>query len=54
MAPGQVFLDQKNTPAVMSSQGAISLILVQPEGKPEMSGVEFLNGHQELVGQILN
>lgn len=42
--PGQVIEKTKKTLVVAAGQGAVSLKLVQPAGKPQMSVTDFLNG----------
>lgn len=39
--------------AVQTGEGLLGLITVQPEGKREMSAVEFIAGHRDFVGSIL-
>lgn len=51
---GEVFLGPNKELAVKSGAGAVILELVQLEGKKEVSGPEFLHGHKDLVGKILN
>jgi len=53
LAPGQVFLGPNNELAVKCSEGAVVLNSVQPEGKKEMSGQDFLRGQKDLIGKRL-
>ncbi|MGT2866884.1 methionyl-tRNA formyltransferase [Streptococcus fryi] len=43
-APGQILEKTKKTLIVATGEGALSLKLVQPAGKPKMTVVDFLNG----------
>lgn len=47
--PGEIIEKTKKTLVVATGQGALSLTVVQPAGKPKMPIVDFLNG----VGQKL-
>ncbi len=40
-------------PAVKCGKNALKLLIVQPEGKKEMSGEAFLHGHWNLIGKKL-
>jgi methionyl-tRNA formyltransferase len=51
-APGTVFEHEKRL-AVRCKDGAVVLDIVQPEGKKPMSGADFLRGHREILGQVL-
>ncbi|MGS7090694.1 methionyl-tRNA formyltransferase [Streptococcus pyogenes] len=42
--PGQVIVKTKKSLVIATGQGALSLIVVQPAGKPKMSIIDFLNG----------
>lgn len=42
--PGQIIEKTKKTLVVATGQGALSLIEVQPSGKPKMNITDFLNG----------
>ncbi|HEP1763470.1 TPA: methionyl-tRNA formyltransferase [Streptococcus pyogenes] len=42
--PGQVVVKTKKSLVIATGQGALSLIVVQPAGKPKMSIIDFLNG----------
>lgn len=53
LVPGEVFLGSTGQLAVRCGSGSISLMRVQLEGKNEVSGQEFLQGHKDLVGKIL-
>lgn len=44
--PGSRFI-QQSTPAVMTCNGALALLEVQPAGKKWMSGKDFLNGNTD-------
>ncbi|MGT2963192.1 methionyl-tRNA formyltransferase [Streptococcus sp. S784/96/1] len=48
-APGQILEKNKKTLVVATGNGAISLRVVQPAGKPKMEIIDFLNG----VGRTL-
>lgn len=50
---GELFLDNKDL-AVQCGQGALIIKRLQLEGKKETSVEEFLRGHQDLIGKILN
>lgn len=39
--------------AVRTGEGLLGIICVQPEGKREMTAVEFLAGHRDFVGSVL-
>lgn len=52
-SPGQVFLTDNNQLAVHTSNGILILKTLQLEGKNPMSAKDFLNGHKEIVGTIL-
>ncbi|HHJ8033898.1 methionyl-tRNA formyltransferase [Streptococcus pyogenes] len=53
--PGQVIVKTKNSLVIATGQGALSLIVVQPAGKPKMSIIDFLNGigRKLEVGDII-
>ena len=51
--PGTVRKGETGEPEVRAEDAWIRLIRVQPEGKTEMDGRAFLNGHQQLPGAIL-
>lgn len=53
LALGEVFLGHTDQLAVRCDSGSISLMRVQLEGKNEISGQEFLQGHKNIVGKIL-
>jgi methionyl-tRNA formyltransferase len=52
-SPGQVLEADRNDFVVACGTGAISLKKIVPEGKREMSGVEFVQGCHGLKGMIL-
>ena len=52
--PGKIFLNGKNNLCVACGDDAIILKIIQPEGKKPLEAKSFLNGHQEIVGKILN
>ncbi|HEP1276404.1 TPA: methionyl-tRNA formyltransferase [Streptococcus pyogenes] len=53
--PGQVIVRTKKSLVIATGQGALSLIVVQPAGKPKMSIIDFLNGigRKLEVGDII-
>ena len=52
-APGQMLgVGANGGPLVATADAAVELTLVQPQGKPEMTGQDYLNGNQ-LPDQIL-
>jgi len=51
---GEVFFTEQKELAVQTGNGILILKQVQPEGKKSMSSRDFLNGHPEIVGTILN
>jgi methionyl-tRNA formyltransferase len=54
--PGEVIALPRTSPAhvaVRTGQGLLGLIVVQPEGKREMSAREFAAGHRDFVGGVL-
>ncbi len=53
MAPGVVFLTKKQQLAVTCGSGVIVLATVQLAGKKSVSGVDFILGQKNLVGQKL-
>jgi len=51
---GEVFLDKNKNLCVQAGNGVLILKAVQLEGKKPMTAKDFLNGHPEIVGAILN
>lgn len=53
--PGQVIVKTKKSLVIATGQRALSLIVVQPAGKPKMSIIDFLNGigRKLEVGDII-
>lgn len=53
--PGQVVVKTKKSLVIATGQGGLSLIVVQPAGKPKMSIIDFLNGigRKLEVGDII-
>jgi methionyl-tRNA formyltransferase len=51
--PGTIFLTPDNELAVTAANDALILEQVQPEGKRAMSGKEFLAGHKNIMGSVL-
>lgn len=51
---GGVFVDESKNLCIACSAGAIKLVRVQPENSKVLTSAEFLNGHKEIVGQILD
>lgn len=47
--PGQVIEKTKKSLVIATSEGAVSLITVQPAGKPKMSIQDFLNGLGKMI-----
>jgi methionyl-tRNA formyltransferase len=39
--------------AVKTAEGLLGLVIVQPEGKREMTAAEFSAGHRDFVGSVL-
>ncbi|OGY53679.1 MAG: methionyl-tRNA formyltransferase [Candidatus Buchananbacteria bacterium RIFCSPLOWO2_02_FULL_46_11b] len=54
LAPGAVFLGPEGELAVKAGSGAVILNSVQPEGKKEMPGNDFLRGQKELAGAVFS
>jgi methionyl-tRNA formyltransferase len=50
--PGKTFI-YNNQLAVQCGQDAIIIEKIKPEGRQEMSGQEYINGHRQQIGQIL-
>lgn len=50
---GEVFLTENKELAVQTGGGVLILKEVQPEGKKQMSALDFRNGHPEIIGSIL-
>lgn len=50
---GKVFLDENRNLCVQTGNGILILKIVQPEGKKPMLVKDFLNGHPEIIGSIL-
>ncbi|MDP2934839.1 MAG: methionyl-tRNA formyltransferase [bacterium] len=50
---GEVFLTDKKELVVQTGNGILVLKTIQLEGKKPMSAKEFLNGHKEIIGTIL-
>jgi len=53
LKPGTVFIEPNGSPAVQCGLGAVSLNIVQPEGKNEMSGADFLRGYPGFISSVL-
>lgn len=51
--PGTVAQAEDGSPMVRVQDAWIKLVRVQPEGKQPMDGPAFLNGHRDLIGQVL-
>ncbi len=47
--PGEFFEINDGFPAIQCGNGAIKLLIVQPEGKKDMSGSDFLRGHRSIL-----
>jgi methionyl-tRNA formyltransferase len=50
---GQIFLTDNKELAVQTGQGCLIIEQLQAQGGKEMSAADFLNGHPEIVGTIL-
>lgn len=50
---GEVLADESGVFAVQCGNGHLEILTVQPEGKKEMAGADFLRGHKNLLGAIL-
>jgi len=51
---GEIFLDEKNNLSVQAGQGYLILIELQLEGKKPTNTQDFLRGHKEIIGKVLN
>jgi methionyl-tRNA formyltransferase len=51
--PGALWATEQGELAVNSTPGSLVLLEVQPAGKKEMSGKDFLAGHREVIGKVL-
>lgn len=54
--PGEVIALPRTAPArvaVRTAEGLLGLVLVQPEGKREMSAADFSAGYRDFVGSVL-
>ena len=51
--PGEVFLDENKNLSIQTGNGILILKTLQLEGKKPMSAKDFLNGHKEIIGTIL-
>ena len=51
--PGKVFLGSNKKPAVLAGKDALIIEKIQLEGKKEMSSKEFLRGHGDFIGSIM-
>jgi methionyl-tRNA formyltransferase len=49
---GEIFAYEKSF-AVATENGALLIARVKPEGKNEMTAAEYLRGHKEIIGKIL-
>jgi methionyl-tRNA formyltransferase len=52
-APGSVTAGDEGGPAVACGRGAVTLLEVQPAGKPRMAGTDFVNGYRPVGEQLL-
>ncbi len=52
--PGTVFLDERGYPMVKCLRGAVRLLTVQPEGKRNMTGVEWVRGSHLSEGDMMS
>ena len=50
---GKVFLNENKNLCVQTGNGVLILKQVQLEGKKSVSAKDFLNGHKEIIGTIL-
>jgi methionyl-tRNA formyltransferase len=53
-SPGSVALVTKEGVAIAAGDGLVSLEEVAPEGRPRMSGGEFVRGYRPQAGQALD
>lgn len=53
LRPGELAVDAKHFPLVGTGDGALRLLEVQLEGRPRVSGAEFVNGLRGLEGMRL-
>lgn len=51
--PGEIFPRESGF-AIKATDGAILILRIKPEGKNEMAAAEYLRGHREIIGKILN
>lgn len=51
--PGEVLDTRGDGPLIATGEGAIRLLELQPEGKKNMTGRDFLNGHKWATGFVL-
>lgn len=52
-APGEIVATADDGLVVAAGEGAVVLTEVQPAGKARMSGVDFVNGYQPQLGEVL-
>ncbi len=50
LVPGQVVLDAKHFPVVATGEGGLRLLQVQQEGRPKVTGAEWVNGMRAQGG----
>ena len=51
---GEIFLNKNGQLCVKTKKGSFIPKIVQAEGNKEMEAADFLRGHKEIIGQILN
>ena len=51
--PGLVWQDNTGSLLVQTGSGSIAVVAIKAEGKKTLSAAEFLNGHRDIIGQIL-
>lgn len=52
--PGKIFLDKNNQLSIQASQGYLIIKKMQLEGGKTLSASDFLRGHKEIIGTVLN
>lgn len=51
--PGTLVVGEDGAPAVVTADGRLVLVRVQPAGGREMPGSDYLRGHRELLGTMI-
>ena len=52
LQPGQVCVSNKSTLAIMTADGPLELVEIQPAGKRKMEAAEFLRGYTPAIGDL--